>query len=277
MPYSSNTEWLPTDFKEQDPIENYYFQVDNPFGTRPDGVTKYIGYHSEPFAVSNYFSGFDMKDAFLKNYSKYDLLLTWHPDLLKGCPNAVYYMPANTWLSPGDYNNIDISRKLPKISSLTGCKSFCEGHNFRRHLYFSQTSINLPIDWYRSGQHEIIPEVTNNPLIDGSLPNKIKLFLEYQYSVVIENSRQDGYFTEKLLDCLISKTIPIYWGCPNINQWFDTTGWIILNETTVEELVSKCSNLPDYINHLPSINSNYEIAKKYASHKLNIGSVLGLE
>lgn len=38
----------------------------------------------------------------------------------------------------------------------------------------------------------------------------------YKYSVVMENGRYDDYFTEKLSDCFLAFTYPLYHGCPNI-------------------------------------------------------------
>ena len=51
--------------------------------------------------------------------------------------------------------------------------------------------------------------------------------LPYHYSVVIENVQEADYFTEKLLDCVLCGTIPIYWGAPNIGEYFDTLGMYI--------------------------------------------------
>jgi hypothetical protein len=59
------------------------------------------------------------------------------------------------------------------------------------------------------------------------------------------------------------KTIPIYWGCPNINKWFDTTGWIILETDTIEELVNNAKL--DYNKYIDIVEKNYEIAKQYAT------------
>ena len=50
---------------------------------------------------------------------------------------------------------------------------------------------------------------------------------DYRFSVVIENTREAGYFSEKLIDCLICETLPIYWGAPDIEHFFDSRGMII--------------------------------------------------
>jgi hypothetical protein len=48
----------------------------------------------------------------------------------------------------------------------------------------------------------------------------------YMYSVVIENSREPGYFTEKIIDSLMCGSVPIYWGAPDIGSYFDVRGII---------------------------------------------------
>ena len=48
------------------------------------------------------------------------------------------------------------------------------------------------------------------------------------FHVCIENVRQENYFSEKLLDCFLTRTIPIYWGCPNIDSYFDVRGMILI-------------------------------------------------
>lgn len=46
------------------------------------------------------------------------------------------------------------------------------------------------------------------------------------FHLVVENVSQRDYFTEKLLDCLLTLTLPIYWGCPNLGEYFDLQGII---------------------------------------------------
>jgi len=44
-------------------------------------------------------------------------------------------------------------------------------------------------------------------------------FSQYSMSICIENCAQENYFTEKITDCLLSWCMPLYWGCPNIDQF----------------------------------------------------------
>ena len=85
------------------------------------------------------------------------------------------------------------------------------------------------------------------------------------FHVAVENSKQDNYFTEKIIDCFASKTIPIYYGCPNLNKWFDMDG--VINFDNVSELVDIMDFISeDYYNSKQDvIEKNYEIAKQFHS------------
>lgn len=43
---------------------------------------------------------------------------------------------------------------------------------------------------------------------------------DYRYALAFENCRQHNYFSEKLVDCWLAWTMPIYWGCPNLSDYF---------------------------------------------------------
>ena len=96
------------------------------------------------------------------------------------------------------------------------------------------------------------------------------------FSLVIESCREDYYFSEKLIDCFLTGTIPVYWGCPSIGDFFDTKGMLIF-ETKEEglELLSKLT--PElYESMLPHVQENFERAKKYADFKINSDHILPL-
>eukprot|EP00620_Florenciella_sp_RCC1587_P021099 CAMPEP_0182561832 /NCGR_PEP_ID=MMETSP1324-20130603/4262_1 /TAXON_ID=236786 /ORGANISM="Florenciella sp., Strain RCC1587" /LENGTH=60 /DNA_ID=CAMNT_0024774579 /DNA_START=220 /DNA_END=399 /DNA_ORIENTATION=+ len=50
------------------------------------------------------------------------------------------------------------------------------------------------------------------------------------FHIAIENVKSNGYFTEKLLDCFLTRTVPLYWGCPNIGEYFEVEGMIIIDD-----------------------------------------------
>lgn len=65
----------------------------------------------------------------------------------------------------------------------------------------------------------------------GSVANKLVALNNYRYALVMENQRQPGYITEKLLDCFVSGTLPLYWGAPDIFTYIPEQATIVLDET----------------------------------------------
>jgi len=220
-------------------------------------------------------NAFGIYQQFRENAKNFTYLLTYDEDLLD-LPNSVFYVYGTCWIKPEVYKNIDTSRKKPIISSITGSKEISPAHTFRKFSYDSQCNIPLPITWFRSSAGDLLPEIQTgqNPILGN---DKAELFLDYQFALVIENSRQNNYFSEKLIDCLVTKTIPIYYGCPNISKWFDTTGWIILETTNVDELILKGKNLPNYEDLLPVIQKNWRTAQEYTCLETNINRALAFK
>lgn len=77
---------------------------------------------------------------------------------------------------------------------------------------------NLDIDIYGRGLDKIF---SSHKKIKGEVEHKIDALKDYQFSIAIENTNEDGYFSEKLGDCILTDTTPIYMGSPNIEDYFN--------------------------------------------------------
>lgn len=77
---------------------------------------------------------------------------------------------------------------------------------------------NLDIDIYGRGLEEFFG---SHKKIKGEVKHKIDALKDYQFSIAIENCNEYGYFTEKIGDCILTDTTPIYMGCPNIQDYFN--------------------------------------------------------
>ena len=64
----------------------------------------------------------------------------------------------------------------------------------------------------------------------GALPTRDKSagLMPYRYTIAVENSVHDNYFTEKIIDALLSECLPFYWGCPNLATHIDPRAFIPL-------------------------------------------------
>lgn len=254
-----------------------YITVDSINDYKPDMINVYV--QVEPRAICG-----NTKQYLIQNYHKYHTIFTYDEDVLKHCPNALFYVYGTLWIPEIYYKNIDISKKTFKISTLAGSKDMgASGHKFRKTIHHNQDKLkDFPIIFYRSNvQLPHLPDYNNNPLLPTDPEyrlSKFPLFETFQFSIVIENSRQTNYFTEKLTDCLITKTIPIYYGCPNIGDFFDISGWIIIENDSVEELKEKLNILNEdyYDKYLDVIEKNYNTTLYYKDVYINLNNAKSL-
>lgn len=181
-----------------------------------------------------------------ENYKdKFNYILTHDSQLLEKYPEkTIKTIFGGSWINTKNYG---MHPKSKAVSMIFSPKMHLTGHKFR----FDVAS-NVPgIDLYGAGAGRPIER-------------KEEALLDYAFTVAIENSKTDNYFTEKLVDACIVGTVPIYWGCPNIGEYFDTRGFIIVN--TVEEVKEAVASItPElYNSKLRYITANLERAKEYA-------------
>lgn len=86
---------------------------------------------------------------------------------------------------------------------------------------------------------------------------------DYMFSIVVENSDVPDYFSEKILDCFATGTVPIYNGMKNIGNYFDANG--IITFDTIGELEIILNNLSyyAYLKRENSIMINFDIVNRY--------------
>lgn len=64
------------------------------------------------------------------------------------------------------------------------------------------------------------------------------------YSVAVESATQPDYWTEKLADCFLADTLPLYHGCPNICDYFPEDALIRIDPTRPDDVVALLRALP---------------------------------
>ena len=90
----------------------------------------------------------------------------------------------------------------------------------------------------------------------NEIANKEEGLCDYMFSVVVENGFYESYFTEKILDCFASGTIPVYLGSPDIGKYFNKDGIIDLTEEfDVSEEI--------YLSKMDAIKDNLERVRQY--------------
>jgi glycosyltransferase involved in cell wall biosynthesis len=198
--------------------------------------------------------------AVKENASKFTKILTHNEELLK-LPNAIFRNSAyevvlnknihlQTYPILQDNSLIQLYPKNKMISFITSNKTFTDGHKFRLGCLNYLISKNCKkFDVFGVGIREIM--------------GKIEALKDYRFSIAIENGKCKNYFTEKILDCFLTGTIPIYHGCPNINEFFDIRGFYTFE--TFEELLEIINSLTekDYESRHEFVKTNFKIADQW--------------
>lgn len=70
----------------------------------------------------------------------------------------------------------------------------------------------------------------------GYLYNKIDGLKNYKYSICLENSNEDGYITEKLIDSILCRTVPLYNGAPDIKKYYKSVETLDFNFDVIEQI-----------------------------------------
>lgn len=205
---------------------------------------------------------FGHHDWIIQNNYMFDFILTWSEFILEKCNNALFLAYGESWFQDNPLNSVDIEKKEFKTSFLRGNKLKLKGHYIRHELYNRRNEIKNPIIFWDS-----LGDPNN---WENWRDSKINTFKPYQFSICIENSINKNYFTEKITDCFLQKTIPIYWGCPNIGDFYDINGILLVDN--VDSIIKTINSLKneDFKHYTPIIERNYKIALDYKDYVFNV-------
>lgn len=190
-------------------------------------------------------------------YRRYYRVLASDESLLVTVPNADYLIAPHTFVP--EYESTDCT-KTHMLSLIASKKKSLVGHKLRHTVATKLRKLGVEVDIMGSGYR--------------AFDKKSEGLAKYRYSMVIENSRQFCYFTEKLIDALLTKTVPVYWGAPDIRVFFDTRGMIVCNtEADLYDALDKMSE-QDYEARLPYILTNQQTATRYQDYRLDAVKII---
>lgn len=203
---------------------------------------------------------FGLHDWAIQNQHLFSVILTWSDKILNNCKNALYFPFTSTWFTIDQYNkNHD---KKFQISHLCGKLLKTYGQSLRHELLIRKNEIKIPTKFY-----DIYGDRYN---IEDARKGKEFIFGDSMFGAIIENTSHRGYFTEKIVDSFLMKTIPLYWGCPNIGDFFNEKG--IIKFENVDDFIYISNQLTkDYYNqHIDTIEENYQIALQNINYEEKI-------
>ncbi|TKZ15946.1 hypothetical protein FAP39_16185 [Shimia litoralis] len=194
-----------------------------------------------------------------RSHRRFHKVLSSNEPFLNAIPNGVFLPFGTTWVP--EWSDLDVT-KTRNVSLIASSKRDLQGHVLRHDIVTWAQSEGLALDVMGRGYEPF------DRKSDGLAP--------YRFSVVIENVREPNYFTEKLIDAVLCETVPIYWGCPNIERFMDTSGMIICETAADVEAAVRAANDDVFQTHVPALRAIKERAAHWANLEVRAAqAVLG--
>ena len=198
-----------------------------------------IGMLVEPRAINP-----GIYDFVEKNNKKFDYILTFDQQLVESGKNFLFYPFGVTWVPVEKRTGYwpHITHKSKMCSMIASNKRMTPGHAFRQEVIQKYSG---KVNHFGNGFIRV--------------ENKEDALLDYKFSIVMENSQDNWYFSEKIIDCFMCGTVPIYWGS-DTTKFFEEKG--ILRFNTLAELDDIFNTMSDalYVSMFEHIKRNYEKA-----------------
>lgn len=242
-------------------FQEFHFEINNPECVECDFwiVFGYMPYKSEKVKVNpkNIFlityefdGGYNQK--FLNQFQKVITVDT----RLKG-NNLVYNHVGIPWFINDNFDNLYHTKHIEKTKLLSIVVSSKATITYARN-YKIRYDFVMALNQHFRDRIDIFgrgfKEITHKD--EGLRP--------YKYSVAIENMPLPFWMSEKLHDCFLTHTYPLYYDCPNVNRFFDSRSYQkldIMDHQYSINLIEELINSPiHYEEHLSFL---IEAKKKY--------------
>ena len=172
----------------------------------------------------------------------FDKIFTHNSSVLQ-LPNTRWIPGGGIWIGGYGGGEVKIYDKTKDISLVSSTKNMCELHRYRLALCKI-----LDVD--------IMGTVVGKPV------KIIESLADYKYSIIIENNIDDLYFTEKLLNCFATGTIPIYLGARSIATIFNKCGIISINDLGLDRALELATE-EYYYDNFGAVQDNFERCQKF--------------
>ncbi|MEO1045680.1 MAG: glycosyltransferase family 10 [Pseudomonadota bacterium] len=157
-----------------------------------------------------------------KAQGEHTIVLTHNRDYIENPPGNRQYIEAAalcpTWTVERNYDYLrtnHVTEKTHLLSWVTSNASIMPQHRYRLRFLQKLKQSTLPLDLYGRGF---------SPIAD-----KWNGIAPYRYSIAFENAFMENYVTEKIMDCFVAETMPLYVGAPNVTDFFPKESMVIID------------------------------------------------
>jgi hypothetical protein len=148
---------------------------------------------------------------------------------------------------------VDIKKASP-ISVFCSAQTLTANHAMRlRFVESLKSHFGSTLAWFGNGI---------NPL-----PEKWEGIAPYRYTIVLENQSTTNVWTEKISDAYLGLAYPIYWGAPNLGDYFDPSAFTTINIRDLAGSIATIERLIDSDvaerNHANLLESKRRVLDEY--------------
>ena len=141
-------------------------------------------------------------------------------------PHWPFYVDPASLEKPPDHDPAAILAKKSRFCAFVVSNPLCR----TRNDFFRKLSRYKPVD---SGG-----KVLNT--LGYRVGDKQAFLRDYKFTIAFENESHPGYTTEKIVEPMLSDSIPIYWGDPLVGRDFDTRSFLSAHDSrTLDDLVER--------------------------------------
>jgi len=222
------------------------------------------------------------------NYNKnrhdeFDVILTWKNSLVDS--QKYFFFPSTRFVKEQkiEVENF-IDRKLCVLvnSNLSSkLKGELYSHRLKAIKWFEKNHLN-DFDLYGYEWDKLKIQFKNRTIIKskflapkrlsykGTVDNKLLTMSKYKFTICFENTNNvEDYITEKIFDCFLAGTVPIYWGATNIEKIIPENCFVDFRQfSSFEDMYTFVSNMSNkkYLEYINNINLYIDsnIAYKYS-------------
>lgn len=163
-------------------------------------------------------------------------------------PLFIPYIYSNNYI-----NILQNQIKIDVVPQKNICAVITNSNCPKRNYFLDKLEKKIKIDYAGNFRNNIpkIPGAYNSDEI-------LNFYSQYKFVICLENTKQETYITEKIINGFLAKTIPIYWGSDSICDYFNEERFINiknLSETNIDEAIDKIiSIINDHDKYLEIVN-----------------------
>lgn len=153
-------------------------------------------------------------------------------------PGVIYGAQGQLWYAGVEYPDLAVVQdhdslsamkppaKTGRLSLISSRKTMTAEHERRVRLVDAlQDRLGNRLQVFGNGYRQV--------------PDKLNAILPFRYHLVLENSREPDYWSEKLADAFLGWAHPIYLGCPNIQDYFAPNALTVLDNDDPQAIVDR--------------------------------------